>query len=122
MDEIRIFKIHSNSNKRKWIIISTYLYSIYKINSAVKSFDRKPFLKSIYFSLQDVTDKVVLITGGGGGVGANLAKNFAELNAKVIIWDINRDGNILYFYYNYILFSIRHITIENFNNYICIQF
>lgn len=48
------------------------------------------YASRIYF--QDVTDKVVLITGGGGGVGAHLAKNFAQLNAKVIIWDINRDG------------------------------
>lgn len=33
-----------------------------------------------------------MITGGGGGVGANLAKNFAKLNARVVIWDINKDG------------------------------
>lgn len=49
----------------------------------------------VYFS-QDVSGQVVLITGGGGGVGANLAKNFAKLNAKVVIWDINKDGKYVW--------------------------
>lgn len=34
----------------------------------------------------------MLITGGGGGVGAHLARNFAKLNARVVIWDINKEG------------------------------
>lgn len=42
--------------------------------------------------LQDVSGQVILITGGGGGVGAHLARNFGKLNAKVIIWDVNSDG------------------------------
>lgn len=39
-----------------------------------------------------MTGQVVLITGGGGGVGVNLARNFAKLNARVVIWDINAEG------------------------------
>lgn len=35
---------------------------------------------------------MVLITGGSGGVGAQLARNFAKLNSRVIIWDINKEG------------------------------
>lgn len=42
--------------------------------------------------LQDVSGQVVLITGGGGGVGAHLARNFGKLNAKVVIWDVNNEG------------------------------
>lgn len=34
----------------------------------------------------------MLITGGGGGVGKHLALNFARLNSKVVLWDINLDG------------------------------
>lgn len=34
----------------------------------------------------------MLITGGGGGVGAHLARNFGKLNAKVVIWDVNNEG------------------------------
>ncbi|XP_037033851.1 short-chain dehydrogenase/reductase family 16C member 6 [Bradysia coprophila] len=49
-------------------------------------------LPNRYRKLKDVTGHVVLITGGGGGVGANLAKNFAKLNARVVIWDINKDA------------------------------
>jgi FlaA1/EpsC-like NDP-sugar epimerase len=61
-------------------------------------FERK-FLKLICnnfffpFSFQNVSGQVVLITGGGGGVGRHLALNFAKLNSRVVIWDINREGN-----------------------------
>lgn len=36
--------------------------------------------------------EVVLITGAGGGVGKHIALNFARLKAKVVIWDVNREG------------------------------
>lgn len=45
---------------------------------------------------QDVKNQVVLITGGGGGVGKHLALNFARMNSKVVLWDINRDGKYDY--------------------------
>lgn len=44
---------------------------------------------------QDVSGRVVLITGGGGGVGRILALNFAQLKSKVVVWDINREGKII---------------------------
>lgn len=39
---------------------------------------------------------MVLITGGSGGVGAQLARNFAKLNSRVVIWDINKDGKAIH--------------------------
>lgn len=47
------------------------------------------FLHNLF---QDVSGQVVLITGGGGGVGRILALNFAKLRTRVVIWDINKDG------------------------------
>ncbi|XP_055386383.1 short-chain dehydrogenase/reductase family 16C member 6 [Condylostylus longicornis] len=57
-------------------------------------------LEAIYLSIlpdrwrkeKDVSGKVVLITGGGGGVGRYLALNFAKLNSRVVIWDINSEA------------------------------
>jgi NAD(P)-dependent dehydrogenase (short-subunit alcohol dehydrogenase family) len=43
-----------------------------------------------------LSGQVVLITGGGGGVGRFLALNFARLNSKIVIWDVNRDGEQMF--------------------------
>lgn len=36
--------------------------------------------------------KVVLVTGGAGGVGQELAIRLARQKAKVVIWDVNEKG------------------------------
>jgi all-trans-retinol dehydrogenase (NAD+) len=41
---------------------------------------------------KSVLDNVVLITGGGSGVGRQVASRFALLGAKVVLWDINEAG------------------------------
>ena len=42
---------------------------------------------------KDVTGEVVLVTGGGNGLGRQLAVKFARLKATVVIWDINQLWN-----------------------------
>jgi NAD(P)-dependent dehydrogenase (short-subunit alcohol dehydrogenase family) len=53
--------------------------------------------KNCHFHSQNVNGEVVLITGAGGGVGKYIALNFARLKAKVVIWDVNREGKSGFF-------------------------
>lgn len=41
---------------------------------------------------KDVSNDIVLITGGASGLGRLMAIKFAKLGAKVIIWDLNLSG------------------------------
>ncbi|XP_063365434.1 short-chain dehydrogenase/reductase family 16C member 6 [Cydia amplana] len=42
--------------------------------------------------MKSLKGDVVLVTGGGGGVGRQLAVKLARLGAKVVVWDINKEG------------------------------
>lgn len=41
---------------------------------------------------KDVSNDIVLITGGASGLGRLMAIKFAKLGAKVVIWDLNQAG------------------------------
>uniref|UniRef100_A0A1I7ZM13 Short-chain dehydrogenase/reductase family 16C member 6 n=1 Tax=Steinernema glaseri TaxID=37863 RepID=A0A1I7ZM13_9BILA len=43
---------------------------------------------------KSVKDDVVLITGSGSGLGRMMAVRFAQLGAKVVLWDVNEKGNL----------------------------
>lgn len=42
--------------------------------------------------MKSLRGDVVLVTGGAGGVGRQLALKLASLGAKVVIWDISKEG------------------------------
>ena len=41
---------------------------------------------------KSVKDELVLITGGGSGLGRELATRWAKLGANIVVWDINQSG------------------------------
>ena len=43
--------------------------------------------------MKDLDGELALVTGGGGGLGRMLAVRLTKLGAKVILWDINQEGN-----------------------------
>ncbi|TKR62463.1 hypothetical protein L596_026419 [Steinernema carpocapsae] len=43
---------------------------------------------------KSVLDDVVLITGSGSGLGRMMAIKFAQLGAKIVLWDVNEKGNL----------------------------
>ena len=42
--------------------------------------------------MKGLRDKSVLVTGGGGAIGAAICRRFAEEGAKVLVADKNRDS------------------------------
>lgn len=46
----------------------------------------------IAYRARNVSGKVVLITGGGSGIGRKMALRFAKLGARIVLWDVNKEG------------------------------
>ena len=42
--------------------------------------------------MEDLTNKVAIVTGGGSGIGREVAKLYAREGAKVIVADIDEKG------------------------------
>lgn len=53
------------------------------------------FTPSFMRTEKSLKGKVVVLTGGAGGVGQELAIRLARNHAKVVIWDINEKGEFL---------------------------
>lgn len=66
-----------------------FLAAYYMAESVVLTFT--PWFMRTEKSLRN---KVVVITGGAGGVGQELAIRLARNRAKVVIWDINEKGEM----------------------------
>lgn len=75
------------------------------------------FTPSFMRAQVSLKDKVVLVTGGAGGVGQELAIRLARIKAKVVIWDVNDKGNYSTAYLRTItttiFFLVNLLTVES---------
>ena len=49
-------------------------------------------MKKKYKSLFDLTDKTAIVTGASKGIGASIAKGFAEFGANVVVSSRSQDA------------------------------
>lgn len=66
------------------LILLLPLLVVFYIESFVKLFIPK--------KKKSVAGEIVLITGAGHGIGRLTAYEFAKLNSKLVLWDINKNG------------------------------
>ena len=45
------------------------------------------------FRSKSIKGQVALVTGAGSGLGRSMSKKFARLGCKVVLVDVNKDGN-----------------------------
>lgn len=93
-DSIHAHRIHVYS------IIMTYLRSIGEVivflvlsGIAILEGIIRSFIPKRY-KMKSIDGEIALVTGGGGGLGRLLSLRLANLGAIVIVWDINKSGEI----------------------------
>lgn len=75
-----------------WEVMVMIWLAVYYIGEATVLTFTPGFLRP----RKSLRGQVVVITGGAGGVGQQLALRLAKNKAKVVIWDINEAGKNIY--------------------------
>ncbi|XP_048214393.1 short-chain dehydrogenase/reductase family 16C member 6-like [Perognathus longimembris pacificus] len=73
-----------------YVIVDTIQF----LGKCLYYFSEAFIFKIIPLKRKDVAGEIVLITGGGSGLGRELAIHFATLGSIVVLWDINEEGNM----------------------------
>lgn len=62
--------------------------------SVIISISQATFYTIVGSPEKDLRGEIALVTGGGGGLGRLLSLRLARLGVRVIVWDINQEGNM----------------------------
>lgn len=76
-------------------VVDVVLFVVVTLGLIVKSLVMAVLPRS-YVRWKSVNKEKVVITGGGSGLGRLLALKLSKLGATVVVWDINRQGEIFF--------------------------
>ncbi|KAL5280872.1 SDR16C5.2 family protein [Megaselia abdita] len=71
-----------------WSIVDFFVFIIQSIGYILEDL----YYIAFGYPEKDLLNEIALITGGGNGLGRQLAERLARLGCKIVIWDINQEG------------------------------
>lgn len=89
LNRFKLLKQEPKMLKSTADVIVFLVVSAFYIVKAIYKF----LLPKRYRKVKDLSGEVALVTGGGSGIGRLLALRLAKLGVRVVLWDVNVQGN-----------------------------
>lgn len=79
----------------KYTVVQTVLDIIWFALIVIGHVIRVIYRSIVGVPKKDLKGGIAVVTGGGGGLGSLIALRLARLGCKVVLWDINKQGELL---------------------------